>query len=213
LLSRRELVKTSQWIAFSLENKLPTEQDLFDLLDTLKIEIRTYREEYYQDSGFKESCFLFIWKIITSGIASNAVKFNKLTGQLIPVIERIIQTNQVLEDIVKVAEKLEKKPKYYLICFYFLILMEGSFKNVLKNLLAMKGIVEGKDVSITETTGVQIEEIIEEDKAFRNTLPDRFKQGIHNNLRNSIAHGNSDIVKEKIKLSSGIYFPGLTSTL
>ena len=190
LLSQRELVKTSQWITFTLKNRLPTAQDLFDLLDTLKIEIRSYKEEYYQDSEFKESCFLFIWEIITSGIATDEVKFNKLTGELIPVIGRIIQTNQVLEDIVKVAEKLEKKPKYFMLCFYFLILMEGIFKNVLKNLLAMKGVAEGKDVSITETLGVQIEESIEKDKDFRNILPDRFKHGIHNNLRNSIAHGN-----------------------
>ncbi|XES76273.1 MAG: hypothetical protein ACBZ72_08805 [Candidatus Bathyarchaeia archaeon] len=190
LFLRRELVKTSQWIVFSLKNKFSTNQDLFDLLDTLRIEIRTYREDYYQDSGFKDSCFLFIWEIVTSALATDASRFNKLTEDLIPVMERTIQTNQVLEDIVKVAEKLENKPKYYMTCFYFLILMEGSFKNVLKNLLAMKRISEGKDVSITETLGIQIGESFEKEKAFLNTLPDKFSHGIHSNLRNSIAHGN-----------------------
>ena len=75
---------------------------------------------------------------------TDITKFNITTGDLIPVIERIIQTNQVLEDIVRVAEKLEKKPKFFMLCFYFLVLMEGSFKNVLKNLSAMKGIAERK---------------------------------------------------------------------
>jgi hypothetical protein len=134
-------------------------------------------------------------------------KFNKLTGELIPVIGRIIQTNMVLEDIVKVAEKLEKKPKYYMICFYFLILMEGSFKNVLKNLIAMKGISSGKAVSITETLGVQLEETIERENDFKNTLPNRLKNGIHSNLRNSIAYGNFQYHDEEDKIEFLDLFP------
>jgi hypothetical protein len=140
LFKRKQMVTTSRWITFSLGNKLPTEQDLFDLLDTLKIEIRTYRQEYYQDSDFKGECYQFIWDTITGALTNDIKKFNKLTGELVPVIDRIIQTNMVSEDIVKVAEKLEKKPKYYMICFYFLILMEGSFNNVLKSALAVDDI-------------------------------------------------------------------------
>ncbi len=200
LFKRKQMVTTSRWITFSLENTLPTEQDLFDLLDTLKIEVRTYRQEYCQDSDFKESCYQFIWETIIGALTSDVKKFNKLTGELIPIISRIIQTNMVLEDIVKVAEKLEMKPKYYMICFYFLILMEGSFKNVLKNLRAMKGISSGKDVSITETLGVQFEKTIEGENDFKNALPNRLKNGIHNNLRNSIAHGNFQYSDEENKI-------------
>ena len=190
LFKRKGLIKTSEWITFSLGSRLPVKQDISDIVNTLKTEIRLYKKEYYGDSEFKETCFYFIWEMITKAIRSDSEKLYKLTGELIPVMDRIIQTNQVLEDIVKVAEKLDQKPKFYMICFYFLILMEGSFKNVLRNLLAMKGIIEGKDVSVTETLGLRFDETIEKEREFQNTLPDKFRQGVHNNLRNSIAHGN-----------------------
>jgi hypothetical protein len=156
----------------------------------MRTEIRVYRKEYYADSKFKENCFQGVWGIVTKAMSADIAKFNMLTKELIPVIERIIQTNQVLEDIVKVAEKLEKKPKFYMICFYFLILMEGSFKNVLKNLQAMYGVTERKNVSVTKTLEIRIEGKNEKESTRQNILPDILRQGIHNNLRNSIAHGN-----------------------
>lgn len=190
LFMRRGLRITSKWIVFSIENKLPSAQDLSDIINTMRTEIRVYRKEHYEDSEFKENCFQVIWGIVTKSMISDIAKFNILTGELIPVIERIIQTNQVLEDIVKVAEKLEKKPKFFMICFYFLILMEGSFKNVLKNLLAMYGVTERRDVSVTETLEIVVEGKNEKKRALQNILPYIIRQGIHSNLRNSIAHGN-----------------------
>ncbi len=44
-----------------------------------------------------------------------------MTGELIPVVGRIIQTNQVSEDIVRVAEEIEKKPKFFMLCLSFLM--------------------------------------------------------------------------------------------
>lgn len=181
---------TSEWITFSIKNSLSTTQDLSDIIDTMRTEIRVYRKEHYEDSEFKENCFQVIWGIVTKAMIADIVKFNALTGELIPVIARIIQTNQVLEDIVKVAEKLEKKPKFFMICFYFLILMEGSFKNVLKNLIAMYGVTKKKDVSVTDTLEIVIEGKNEKERALQNILPYIIRQGIHSNLRNSIAHGN-----------------------
>jgi chaperonin cofactor prefoldin len=181
---------TSQWIVFSLKNKLATDQDLSDIIDTMRNEIHVYRKEHYEDSKFKENCFQAVWEIITKAMIADIAKFNMLKDELVPVIARIIQTNQVLEDIVNVAEKLEKKPKFFIICFYFLIFMEGSFKNVVKNLQAMNEITEKKNVSITKTLEVTIEWRNEKEKILQKILPDSLRQGIHKNLRNSIAHGN-----------------------
>jgi hypothetical protein len=82
------------------------------------------------------------------------------------------------------------KPKFFMICFYFLILMEGSYKNVLKNLSAMNGLTEGKVVSVTQTLGIRIEGKNKPKKTFQSISPEILREGIHNNLRNSIAHGN-----------------------
>jgi hypothetical protein len=188
LFSDRGLTKTAQRIVISLENKLPTEQDLADTVSTLRTEMRTYREEYYQDPKFRDDCFLYIWGIVWRAISSNASELNKLTGKLIPVVERMVQTNQVLNDIAEVAEKLEPKPKFYMLCFYFLILIEGSFENVETNLLAMKRLIDRKNVSITETLDLEIDEKTR--KAFQATLPNKLNQRFHNHLRNSIAHSN-----------------------
>lgn len=156
----------------------------------MKIEIRNYRNEHYSDSKFKYDSFQIIWDIVTKAMISDISKFNIITKELIPVVERIIETNYVLEDIVRAAEKLEMKPKFFMICFYFLILMEGSYKNVLKNLSAMNGLTEGKVVSVTQTLGIRIEGKNKPKKTFQSILPEILREGIHNNLRNSIAHGN-----------------------
>ena len=113
-----------------------------DIVNSLKSEIRGYKEEYYKDSSFRESCFDIIWKTVLLGMSAGQAQFRDLTKKLIPLVSKIIQTNNLLEDIVKVAEYLDQKPKFYMICLYYLILMEGSFKNVMKNLLAMKRLIE-----------------------------------------------------------------------
>jgi hypothetical protein len=181
---------TAKWIVFSIKNKMRAEQDLSDIIDTMKIEIRGYRKQNYADSDFKEDCFQVVWQIVTKAMIEDIAKFNLLTKELIPIIARIIQTNQVLEDIVTVAEKLEKKPRFFMVCFYFLILMEGNFKNVLKNLLAMYGVAERQNVSVTETLEIAIKGENERKRTLKNILPNILSKGIHGNLRNSIAHGN-----------------------
>ena len=85
--------------------------------------------------------------------------------------------------------------------------MEGSFKNVLKNLSAMKGIAERKDVLITKTLGIKIEGQTEKKKTSPSILPEKLKQGIHNNLRNSIAHGNFRYYDKEGKIEFWDIFP------
>ena len=134
---------TSKWITFAIKTKLPDpKKDLDDIVNSLKSEIRGYKEEYYKDSSFRESCFDIIWKTVLLGMSAGQAQFRDLTKKLIPLVSKIIQTNNLLEDIVKVAEYLDQKPKFYVICFYYFILREGSFKNVMKNLLAMKRLIE-----------------------------------------------------------------------
>jgi hypothetical protein len=127
-------------------------------------------------------------------MSSGQEKFYPLVTELIPLMDKIIQTNRLLEDIIISAENLDYKPKFYLICFYYLMLMEGSYKNVMKNLLAMKRTKEGKDVRITETLGLISDKELENDTNLKEILPEKLKDSIYRNLRNSIAHANFQYV-------------------
>ena len=46
-------------------------------------------------------------------------------------MDKILQINKFLEDIVKATENLDQETKFYMICLYYLMLMEDSFKNVI----------------------------------------------------------------------------------
>lgn len=191
LFDRKGLTNTSKWIIFSINTKLPDpKKDLDDIVNSLRNEIRGYRREYYHDSRFRKSCFDIIWKTVLLGIATSEERFEGLTKELVPLMSKIIQTNKLLEDIVKATQNLDQEAKFYMICFYYLMLMEGSFKNVMKNLLAMKRLTEGKNVTVTETLGLVTEEEIEKEQNLKEILPERLKRGNHRNLRNSIAHAN-----------------------
>ena len=92
--------------------------------------------------------------------AKNPKRFYDLTTQLIPTIESMMDSNRLLEDIVKVAEKLDDKTKFYMICFYYMTLWEGTYKNVRKNLFAIDECKDGNLVEITETLEVIVNDNI-----------------------------------------------------
>ena len=208
LFKQKGFANTSKWITFALKTRLPnTKKDLVEVVNSLKNEIRGYRQEYYKDPSFRESCYETIWKNVLRGMSAGQAPFRELTKELVPLIEKILQNNKLLEDIVKVAERLDQKPKFYMICFYYLILMEGSFKNVMKNLLAMKRLKEGKGVTVTETLGLITEEEIEKERNLKEILPERLKSGNHRNLRNSIAHANFRYVDEENKMEFWDIYP------
>ena len=98
LLMKNGLANTSKWIIFALKTDLPSTQDYTDILDSLKIEIRSYRQEFYDDSNFKASCFDTILRIFLAGMIIGSEQFRELTGKLVPLVQKIIQTGKVLED-------------------------------------------------------------------------------------------------------------------
>ena len=202
------LVNTSKWITYALNTKLPDpEKDFVDIVNSLKIEFRNYKKEHYKDSSFRESCFDAIWRIVLLGISEGQQLFIELSKELFPLLDKLRQTSELLEDIVNVAEKLEPKPKFYMVCFYYLMLMEGNFKNVKKNLFAMEQMSEGKKVTITETLGLRTDKDIEEEKNLKRILPKRLKTGIHDNLRNAIAHANFRYIDEENKMEFWDIYP------
>ncbi len=208
LLKKKGLTNTSEWITFSINTKLPDpKKDLEDIVNSLRNEIRGYKQEYYNDSRFKESCFDIIWKTVRLGIASGEERFERLTKDLVPLTSKIIQTNKLLEDIVNVTENLNQEAKFYMICFYYLMLMEGNFKSVMKNLLAMKRLNEGKNVTVTETLGLVTEEEIEKENNLKEILPERLKIRNYRNLRNSIAHANFRYITNENKMEFWDIYP------
>lgn len=52
------LEKTAGWIDFALTTPMPDLwTDLTDIISAMRIDIRGYRREYYNDPKFKEKCF------------------------------------------------------------------------------------------------------------------------------------------------------------
>jgi hypothetical protein len=200
LFMQNELVNTSKWITFALKTELPSTQDFEDILDSLKVEIRSYRQEFYEDSSFKASCFDTILRIFLAGMIIGSEQFRELTRKLAPLVQKITQTGKVVEDIVNVAKKLEQKPKFYMICFYYLMLWEGNFKSALKHLLAIKRLIQGKKVTVTETLGLRTEGKVENAKNLEEVLSERLRNGVHRKLRNSIAHCNFRYLDEENKM-------------
>lgn len=189
LFMQNGLTNTSRWITYALKTKLPDfEKDQKDVFESLKIEIRGYKNEYHKDSTFKESCFDTISTIVSSGISAGLKQFMKQIDELIPSVVRIVETNEILDDIVEVADKLEQKPKFYMVCFYYLILMESNYRNIQRNLYAMKQLKDGKSVVVTETLGLKTDKGIVNEKYFKSILPDQLNQEIYVHLRNAIAH-------------------------
>jgi hypothetical protein len=191
------LENTSKWIAYALKSRMPDfRKDWEYIRSSMRIEIRHYRREYYNYPELKEACFDSILKLLIGAMTAGPDKFRRLTKELIPVVNEILETNRLLDDIAGVAEKLEDRPKFYMLCFYYLILWEGNFRNTRKQLLAMKRLKEGKHVTITETRNVATEEKLEEEKNLRSICPDHLQKE-HKNLRNAIAHAHFRYSQEK----------------
>jgi hypothetical protein len=202
IFSDKGLTNTSKWITHAIETKLPDPQkDRDDILNSLKNEIRTYRNIFYKDSSFRENCFKNILSTILRAIIIDPIKFTRITKKLHPLIGTIVQTNIVLGEIVKIANELEQKPRFFMICFYYLILLEGSFKNVKLNLSAMERLTkEGKEIEVTETGGVRFGEKIEDRKNVKYVLPECLEKGIHSHLRNAIAHARFRYIDKENKM-------------
>jgi len=197
-LKEKGFKNTSRWIVFALKTRMPDiQKDFNDVIFSMQMEVRDYRRGAYNYPNAKEACFNSILNLIIGGMTVGSSKFNILTKALAPIAQGSVETIRILNDIVGVAEKLEDKPKFLMICFYYLLLWEGSYKNICKQLLAMKRLKEGKNVRITETRKVLSEEKTEEKKNLESVLPNHLKNGHHRNLRNAIAHAHFRYLPEK----------------
>lgn len=197
-LGEKGFENTPKWIMFALKSKVPNFPRDFDrIMDSMRAEIRNYKREYYDYPKLKETCFDSILGLITGAMSVGTSEFNRITAELIPTVQEMIETNKILGDIAGIAGSLEDKPRFYMLCFYYLILWEGSTKNVCRQLLAMKRLKEGKNVRIAETLAVMSEDRTEIDKNLEDVLPDYVRKGIHKNLRNAIAHTHFRYLQEK----------------
>ncbi|OGD45860.1 hypothetical protein A3K70_00180 [Candidatus Bathyarchaeota archaeon RBG_16_48_13] len=170
LFKVKGFANTSQWMDFAIQTGLPNlEKDLGDIFGAFKNEIGSYKNEYYDNSDFKKQSFEIIFNIVLGGILSDATGFRKATEQHVSTIQKIIETNKLLEDIIEAVKSLEGRPRFFLLFFYYLIIWEGTYKSVRANLLSFKNLRKNSK---------------------QKDLPDILERGIHRNLRNSIAHTN-----------------------
>lgn len=189
LFRQKGLINTSKWIDFAKNNRIEDFAiDKWEIIQSLRGEIRNYHIEHYNDSDFKETCFNAVFGNILFSMQSGIVAFNKLTLQLAPLMEEIIESGKTLEEISNVAKGLNPKAEYYMMCFYYLILWEGTFKNVRKNLFAMNLLGQGKSVEINDTLDVLFDKANHDDN--KQILPEFFQKSIHDNYRNAIAHAH-----------------------
>jgi len=174
------------------------EQNLLDAINSLRIEIARYRREYYDDPSFKQKCYDHIFQLIWKSMAAGSEKFYRLTTDLIPLMQRVIGTLQNIEKIVDVVDNLKGKPRFYMMCFSYLIVYEGNFKSILTSLLAMKRLAEGKKVNINKYLKVIADE--KREKSIDEAAPAPLKDGIHRHLRNSVAHAYfTDVEEDKMR--------------
>ena len=190
LLQRKGFVNTSKWISFALESPVPILKDLDEIFNAVRSDARTCHQEYYPDSKVKDDFCTTILQILLVKKAKDPERFYALTKQLSPTIKSIIESDIILEDIVNVAKGLNDKPKFYMICFYYMTLWEGVYKNVRKNLYALDECKNGKNVDLTEALEVVVNGECTTDRHWDNVLPDRLRMGKHKNYRNSIAHAH-----------------------
>lgn len=192
LFRRRELTNTAKWIDFanvSQMKHLDFFSNLADALSTLRNEIACYKREYYDNPSFKQKSFdLMLDTVLSCMRAAGRKKFHKLTTDLIPIAIRNLEASKMLLDIADFTKDLKGKQRFYMLAFCYQISFEAYFKDVLKTLLAMKRLTEGKSVNVSGVLEIMSDEKIE--LFYDDVAPDDFKKDIHRNLRNSIAHAN-----------------------
>lgn len=199
LFRQKGLINTSKWIDFAKKNRMQDfTRDSRDIIDSLREEVRNYHQEHFPNSAFKEACFNAVWGNTLFGMQNGMTAFNKLTLQLAPTIKEIIESDKALEEIANVAKGLEPKARYYMICFYYLILWEGTFKNVRKNLFAMNLIGQGKSVEIDDTLDLLFDKTNRE--SLKGVLPECLQNGNHDNYRNAIAHAHFRYIDKENKM-------------
>jgi len=187
LFREKGLVDTPKWIDFSLSSRMPDFwQNLKDTVESLRIEVANLRREYYDNPTFKRNCFDFIFRLIWKGMAAGSEKFFKLTTELIPLMQRNIETSKKIEEIVGFVKNLKGKQRFYMLCFCYRVIYEGNFKSIIKTLLALKRLIEGKSVNISRFLKVMTDKKLE--RSINEATPDDLRKGKHKHLRNAVAH-------------------------
>lgn len=206
LFRQKGMTDTPKWIDFFLSSRMPDFwQNLKDTVQSLRFEIANYRREYYDNPTFKRSCFDLILFLIWNGMAAGSEKFHKLTTELIPLMQRNIETSKKIEEIVGFVQNLKGKQRFYMLCFCYLIIYEGNFKSILRTLLALKRLTEGKKVNISKFLEVMTDEKLE--RSIDEVTPDDLKRGIHRHLRNAVAHVYFNYLEEKDMMQFWDMFP------
>lgn len=206
LFRKKGLTETPKWVDFSLSSRMPDLwQNLKDTIQALRLEMASYKREYYDNPTFKRKCFDLILYLIWNGMAAGSEKFHKLTKDLIPLMQRNIETSKKIEEIVSFVQNLKGKQRFYMLCFCYLVVYEGNFKSILKTLLALKRLVEGKNVNISRFLKVMTDEKLE--RSMDEVTPDDLKRGIHRHLRNAVAHVYFTYLEDEDKMQFWDIFP------
>lgn len=185
LFKAEGLEKTSEYVRLA---KITLDQDFRrQILMSMNFELLSFHHEHLPEPEFKDACFRLILENITLGMQSGEL-FTQMTTRLAPVIEEAIQSDLVLEELANVMKDMEVKPRYFMACFYYLILWEGVFKGVRKNLVVLNLIGRGKKVEIDDTLEIAIDKM--ERSIFKNLLPECFREGNYDRYRNAIAHAH-----------------------
>lgn len=200
LFRKKGFPNTAKWVEFAIHSKMmDLSLNLGDAIESLRLEITSYEREYYSNPSFNRDCFDSILDIVLGGmIVGRNGRFYKLTEDLMPFAKRNLETTRTVEEVVKLAENLKGRNRFYVLCFCYLILFEGHFKSLVAQLLAMKRLKEGKNVTIGDALKVITDKRIE--RSFDIVTPSDLRKGIHRHLRNSIAHAYFTYSEKKDKM-------------
>jgi hypothetical protein len=185
-----------------LENKIsPFKDDIQDIINSFRIEFRSWRQEFYDDPEFNDECLEKIFSIYLGGMSLGTKEFNALSIKLTPLVSKVLDSNEGMNSLINEAKKLELSEKFQRYCHYYQMLWESDYKLFRRNLLAMKRLREGRKIGITETFAITIDESeIESPSSLEEVIPARLKKGDYVHLRNSIAHANYKFIKKEGKM-------------
>lgn len=195
-LTLRGLSKTAQWVEFLLTNLLegnPSnyEEDFNDIESSFTNELRRV-------GSYPITSFLYI-----RGIFLRAVKkeLKPLLENVFPYIDDYMKSWKnvtSLQDIVNNPD-LNKREKYYLHCFIYLLVVEGLFRPWIRILYYLLYNVEKGEIKLEQISDDNIRNLIiyMENKGVASVIFEPYQNGY---LRNAIAHSHFTYNEETEKM-------------
>jgi len=154
--------------------------------------VTQFEKEFAQGNKFRKQCLDEIVRIIITAIKNIGKDFPKKLLEIYKLFRNMRIGRDTVGDIGKIVDNL-KDPKFmeerfYLLCFAYLIMVEGIFDECVRILYFLMVISRGTGLNFQKVKEMKVKDVEKEFKknGFSPIFLRRWKE--KNSLRNSIAH-------------------------